>query len=117
MRTRLVSLVVGAALMAIAVGASPASATIPPELPFGPSYFGPGPLTCGSTTYIVTERGFGADLQVVGSTTVLIFHAYGPTPPSNPAPGLKLVHCTGEIPDSLGNIDHFDLFVSIVPGR
>jgi hypothetical protein len=39
------------------------------------------------------------------------------TPPSNPAPGLKLVHCTGEIPDSLGNIDHFDLFVSIVPGR
>jgi hypothetical protein len=47
----------------------------------------------------------------------LIFRGYGPTPPENPPPGIKLVHCTGLIPDSLGKIDPFDLFVSIVPGR
>jgi hypothetical protein len=102
------------AIFAVALSAPPASAAMPPVLPFGPSHFGPGPLTCGSTTYIITERGFGADLQVVGSTTILVFRAYGPVAPIEP-PGIHVTHCTGEIPDSLGNIDHFDLYVSISP--
>lgn len=102
---------------ALAVGVPPATASMPPVLPFGPAWFGPGPLTCGPTTYIITEHGFGADIHVVGSTTVLIFHGYGPLPPASPPPGLNLVHCTGDIPDSLGNTDHFDLFVSIQPPK
>ena len=106
-----------AALVSVSLLATSADASIPPVLPFGPSHFGPGALTCGAKTYIITERGFGADLHVVGSTTVLIFRGYGPTPPANPPPGIKLVHCTGQIPDSLGNVDPFDLFVSVVPGR
>src|SRR5438132_4879939 len=115
MKWRFAALLISTGLITMGIGSTPAGATIPPVLPFGPSYFGPGPLTCASMTYIITEHGFGADIQVVDSRTVLIFHAYGPVPPTNPPPGLKLIHCTGEIPDSLGNIDHFDLFVSIAP--
>jgi hypothetical protein len=102
-------------LLASLAASLPASASMPAESPYGPSWFGPGPLNCDGTTYIITERGFGADIQVVGSTTLLIWRAYGPEPPANPAPGLRLVHCTGQIPDSLRNVDTFDLWVSIVP--
>src|SRR2546428_12843740 len=108
MRRMIATLVLGGALVAVMSG-TPAGATPPPTLPFGPSFFGPGPLTCGSKTYIVFTQGFGAAFRVVDSTTVLVFRAFGPLPPASPPAGLKLFHCTGDIQDSLGNIDHFDV--------
>ena len=107
MRRVIATLALGTALVAVMSGTR-VNATIPPVLPFGPSYFGPGPLTCGSTTYIVTEHGFGADIHVVGSTTVLIFRAYGPLPPASPTRdrfgGCGPTHAGGFVPTARDRI-------------